>query len=82
MVKFEKSYEFVSKWGSFKAHARTYDTHSGYGNDTGVEIMLENDTHDHIEPLLYDIRYTGIWTPQEVDEFVKAQLAEQFGIAL
>lgn len=78
MVEFEGSYEFSNDWANYRAEAKTYGSHTGYGNDTSLEVKLENDRGLTMEPLRFDLRYTGIWTPQEVDEFVKEQLTKAF----
>ena len=78
MVEFKRAYEFTNDWASYKAEAETRETHTGYGNDTALEVMLENDKGLYMEPLRFDLRYTGIGTPDEVDEFVREQLAKRF----
>lgn len=78
MIEFKRDYEFTNDHGTFEAHAKTYEGHTGYGNDTSLAIEFESDTWQHVEPLLYDIRYAGIWTAEEVDEFVRQELASKF----
>lgn len=77
MVEFERDYEFVNSHGIFGAHAKTYG-HEGYGNGTSLEIRIEREGYGYIEPILLDIRYTGIWTAEEVDQLVKETLKEKW----
>lgn len=78
MVEFEREYRFRNNCSGYVARAKTYGTDTGYGNDTSLEIKLESDRWQYVEPLLYDIRYAGIWTAEEVDEFVRRELVEKF----
>lgn len=78
MIEFEREYKFHNNCSGYIARAKTYGGHSGYGNDTSLAIEFESDTWQHVEPLLYDIRYTGIWTAEEVDEFVRQELVSKF----
>lgn len=77
MVEFERDYEFVNSHGTFEAHAKTYE-HGDYGNGTGLEIRVMRDGYGYIEPILLDIRYTGIWTADGVDQLVKETLKEKW----
>lgn len=78
MVEFEREYRFHNDWSGYVAKAKTYGSHTGYGNDTSLEIKLESDTGLYVEPLRYDIRYAGIWTAEDVDEFVRQELGSRF----
>lgn len=77
MIEFERDYEFANDHGIFEAHAKTYD-HGDYGNGTGLEIRIEREGYGYIEPILLDIRYTGIWTADEVDQLVRETLEERW----
>lgn len=78
MVEFEREYRFRNDWSGYVAKAKTHESHTGYGNDTSLSVELESDTGLYVEPLLYDIRYTGIWTAEEVDAFVRQELESRF----
>jgi 3-deoxy-D-arabino-heptulosonate 7-phosphate (DAHP) synthase len=78
MIEFEKEYRFSNDWSCYVAKAKTYEGHTGYGNDTSLEVSLESDTGLYVESLLYDLRYTGMHTPEEIDEFVRYELAAKF----
>lgn len=77
MIEFEHDYEFANDRGIFEAHAKTYG-HEGYGNGTSLEIRVEREGYGYIEPILLDIRYTGIWTAEEVDQLVRDTLKERW----
>lgn len=77
MIEFKRNYEFDNDHGTFEAHAKTYD-HGGYGNGTGLEIRVKREGYGYIEPILLDIRYTGIWTAEEVDQLVRETLKDRW----
>ena len=77
MIEFSQDYEFANDHGVFEAHAKTY-AHGDYGNGTGLEISVRRDGYGYIEPILLDIRYTGIWKAEEVDRLVRETLGEKW----
>lgn len=78
MIEFERDYEFANDHGIFEAHAKTYGQEGGYGNGTSLEIRIEREGYDYIEPILLDIRYTGIWTAEGVDRLVRETLEDRW----
>ena len=79
MIEFKRDYEFTNDHGIFEADAKTYGQDNGYGNGTSLEIRIHREGYGYIEPILLDIRYTGIWTADEVDQLVRETLEERWG---